>query len=72
MKNEPTAALCARIYNAAWWIRHCSRPRMKLQRQAAILALGLVVRQVFSESDDFEPLLRALVDSLAGAWPPPR
>ena len=72
MKNESTAVLCARIYNAAWWIRHRSRPAQKVQRAAAILALGLVVRQAFSESDDFEPLLRALADALAGAWTPAR
>jgi hypothetical protein len=70
MGNEPTALLCAQIYNCAWWIRHYSRPAGKVQRRAAILALGLQVRTSFAESDDFEPLLRALADSLAGAWPP--
>jgi hypothetical protein len=70
MKNDSQAARCAAIYNCAWWIRHYSRPAARIQRQASVLALGLVVRQAFAQTDDFEQLLRALADSLAGAWPP--
>jgi hypothetical protein len=70
MKTESTAARCAAIYNLAWWIRHCSRPVQKLQRRAAISELGQVVRLAFSQTEDFEPLLRAIAESLAGAWPP--
>jgi hypothetical protein len=60
------------LTNRAWWIRHYSRPAARIQRQASVLALGLVVRQAFSATDDFEALLRALADALAGAWPPQR
>jgi hypothetical protein len=72
MRNDHTAARCAEIYNLAWWIRYRSRPAQKVQRRAAVCALGLAVRQAFRESDDFEPLLAALADALAGAWPPAR
>jgi hypothetical protein len=70
MLNDSTAARCAEIYNLAWSVRFCSRPVQKMQRRAAISKLGQAVRLAFRDSDDFEPMLRAIADSLAGAWPP--
>lgn len=59
------AELIAKIYNAAWWVRHYRRlGRNNATRQQAVLALGLAVRHAFACSDDFEPLLTALMDSL--------
>lgn len=72
MKNDRSAQCCAEIFNAAWWIRHYCRPAKRVERQAAVLDLGLAVRQAFAATEDFEPLLRALADGLAGAWPPIR
>lgn len=66
MQIDTSAARCAAILNRAWWVRHYFRPAAKVQRRAAISALGLAVRQAFAETDDFEPILRALVDGLAG------
>ena len=38
--------------------------RNRLRRAQAIQRLGLEVREAFTKSDDFEPLLSALVDGL--------
>jgi hypothetical protein len=57
----------AAIRNAAWLVRHYALQRteaMRLRRAQAIAALGLAVRQAFNETDDFEPLLVAIVDGL--------
>lgn len=56
----------ARILNACWWVRHYRR-RSRIttaSRQQAILALGLILRDAFTRTDDFEPLLAALLDGL--------
>lgn len=76
---DPTSALTASIYNAAYFVRHYARggrladPGAPLahKRREAIHKLGLVVRQAFCATDDFEPLLTALVDCLAAKddWP---
>lgn len=70
-----SAELVARIYNAAWMVRHNARGgRSSIQRperQAAIRELGMVVRQVFNATDDFEPLLVALFDGLHPRDAPP-
>lgn len=63
-----TTRLVAAILNAGFMVRHYARGgRSRLQRPervAAILHMGLTVRAAFSASDDFEPLLRAVVDGL--------
>ena len=73
-----TGHLVAAIYNAGYMVRHNRRGgRVTLQsplaakRREAIDQLGLVVRDAFTASEDFEPLLVALVDALASRddWP---
>ena len=62
-----TAALVAAILNEAWLVRHYAlkrTPSQRLRRAQAVLKLGLVVQDAFSRSDDFEPLLGAVVDGL--------
>lgn len=70
----------AAIYNAGYMVRHYARGgRMTpagpvaLRRQAAISALGQIVREAFNAAQDadFEALLTALVDCLAARddWP---
>lgn len=64
-----TAQLVGAILNAGWWVRHYARGariagRQRELRAEAIRALGLVVRQAFDVSEDFEPLLQAIVDGL--------
>ena len=54
----------AAIRHAAWMVRHYCRPGQRRQRQEAIRKLGLAVRKAFSDSDDFEPLLVAIVEGL--------
>jgi len=66
-----TGELVARIYNAAWMVRHYARggrqsresAQAALRRQA-IRDLGLVCRECFNSTDDFEPLLVAIFDGL--------
>lgn len=66
-----TAELVAAILNAAWMVRHYARgARMAkgsplyLRRAQALQSLGLAVRDAFSRSEDFEPLLAAVCDGL--------
>jgi hypothetical protein len=70
-----TAILIAAIYNACWLVRHYQRGGRssigRAQRQQAILELGLVVRDTFGRTEDFEPLLIALFDGLHDKPPPP-
>jgi hypothetical protein len=70
MNTDSTAAHCAAIYNLAWWVRHYGRPAMRGQRRRALAQLGARVRLAFSQTEDFEPLLHAVADGLAGVWPP--
>lgn len=51
------------ILNAAWMVRYYAHGSSR-KRAEAIRQLGLVVRQSFSSSEDFEPLLVALVEGL--------
>jgi hypothetical protein len=63
-----TGALIASIMNPAYMVRHYKlqrTPTMRKQRAAAIRALGLAVRLAFNSSEDFEPLLLAVVDGLS-------
>ena len=64
MKTDTQAHRVSAIYNACWWIRNYNRPAKKIERKASILALGLVIRSAFAETDDFEPLLEAIVSGL--------
>lgn len=68
MSAPETAHLVASILNAAWMVRHYQRGGrvaiQREQRQLAIRHLGSVVRQSFAQSEDFEPLLAAVVDGL--------
>lgn len=70
-----TADLVATILNSAWMVRHYARGgRSKLgraQRQQAIQHLGLMVREAFNRSDDFEALLAAVADGLRPRDEPP-
>ena len=63
-----TSHLVAAILNDWWMVRHYARgarmhasSAIALQRRQAIQKLGLTVRQAFNSSDDFEPLLAAVV-----------
>ena len=54
----------AAILNAAYLVRMYCRPFQRAQRAGAIRHLGLECRRAFNASEDFEPLLRAVVDGL--------
>ena len=54
------------IMNAAWWVRHYSgRRSARAQRADAINNLGLIVRRVICQSDDFELILGSLLSGLS-------
>lgn len=64
-----TAHLVAAILNDWWMVRHYSRgakmretSHIAQQRRQAIKKLGLTVRHAFTVSEDFEPLLAAVVN----------
>lgn len=55
------------IRNDAWMVLHYApqrTPAMRLRRAQAILKLGLTIREAFNKTDNFEPLLVAIVDGL--------
>jgi hypothetical protein len=64
-----TPHLVSAILNAAYMVRHYARGgRMRIERdkrQKAIHAMGMVVRDAFNSSEDFEALLAAVVDGLS-------
>jgi hypothetical protein len=64
-----TGQLVAAILNSAWMVRHYERGGRSTilgrQRQRAIRTMGITVRDAFSHSEDFEPLLLAVLDGLA-------
>lgn len=70
-----TAADVAAILNAAWMVRHYARGGrtaiQRKERKKAIRQLGLAVREAFRHSEDFEPLLAAVVDGLHPQDHPP-
>ena len=70
-----TAELVAVILNSAWMVRHYARGGrssiQRAERKQAILYLGLAVRHAFSQSEDFEALLAAVVDGLRPRETPP-
>ena len=49
------------ILNSWWMVRHYGHAR-SIQRKQAIQRLGLTIREAFASSDDFEELLRAVVE----------
>lgn len=66
-----SAQLVAAILNAAWMVRHHARggrvsrsSPLSKKRDEAIKHLGVVVRDAFNTSEDFEPLLAAVCDGL--------
>lgn len=63
-----TGRLVAAILNSAWMVRHYERGArtsiLQKQRRAAIRKMGLTVRDCFDRSEDFEPLLVAILDGL--------
>lgn len=75
MGPTDTAALVAAILNAGFMVRHYARgARGRLQRAErtqAIQHMGLAVREAFNRSEDFEPLLAAVVDGLRPRDEPP-
>lgn len=52
----------AEIRNSAWFVRYYWRNR--LRREQAIIRLGLAVRNAFASSEEYELLLKAIVDGL--------
>ncbi len=69
------AELVAKIYNAAWMVRYYARGGRttiaRAKRSEAIQAMGRAVREAFNASEDFEPLLIAIVTSLSRSDDPP-
>jgi hypothetical protein len=63
-----TGQLVASILNSAWMVRHYERGgRLEIlskERARAIRQMGLAVREAFDRSEDFEPLLLAVLDGL--------
>lgn len=68
--SPDTGSFVAAILNAFYVVRHYARGGRtsigKAKRDHAIRELGLIVRDAFARSDDFEALLGAIV---AGARP---
>jgi len=64
-----TAALVAAILNTAWMVRHYARGGrssiLKKERARAIRQMGMMVRDCFNQSEDFEPMLAAVLDGLS-------
>jgi len=73
--DNNTATAVAEICNACWWVRHYQRgarvAMLASRRNQAILKLGLTCREIFNRTDDFEPVLIALVDGLRPTDAPP-
>lgn len=61
---DSTEALAASIRNAAWQVRHYRRALNRRERAHAIVILGATVRDAFNRTENFEPLLVAVVDGL--------
>jgi len=74
MSGPPDAeALVAAIFNAAYMVRHYARGGLtcfqREERAAAIRRMGLAVREAFNRSENFEPLLSAIVEGLTPELP---
>lgn len=62
MAPDATQQHVAAILNAWWMVRHYPRQHQRAQREQAIRTLGLAVRAAFNASENFEPLIVAVVD----------
>lgn len=66
MEQRGTDRYVADILNKWWMVRHYVRGGrtsiQRAQRQAAIVELGLSIREAFNESSDFEALIAAVLD----------
>lgn len=75
MRASRREAHVAAILNAAWMVRHYARggrsSTQREQRDTAIRHLGITVRDAFTQSEDFEALLAAVVDGLRPHNDPP-
>ena len=70
MEQLPTEVTdCAAIRNACYHVRYYRRGARtcigREKRQQAIRDLGLILREIFNRTEDFEPRLAALVDGLS-------
>lgn len=66
-RQRRTADLVALILNDAWFVRHYAlqrTPTQKIRRDQAVHKLGQTIRDAFTSSDDFEPLLEAILEGL--------
>lgn len=71
MRPDALPVLVASILNAGWMVRHYARGTRSLERKQAIQRMGLTIREAFNRSEDFEPLLIAVVDGLRPKDDPP-
>lgn len=75
MRAASVETQVAAILNAAWMVRHYARGGrtaiQRSERSQAIRHLGVVLRDALNDSDDFEPLLAAVVDGLRPRDEPP-
>lgn len=65
----------ANLLNAGFMVRYYARGArttiQRLERAQAIQNMGMIVREAFIQSDDFEPLLIAIADALRPRDDPP-
>lgn len=54
--------LVSTIYNDCYMVRHYERN--KLRRHQAIQKLGATLQFAFSQTDEYEPLIQALLEGL--------
>lgn len=73
MHGQDQAALVAEILNACYLVRHYARGGQstiqRSKREEAIAQLGLACRKAFATTNDFEPILTAIVDGLTPEKP---
>lgn len=73
MQAPDPALLVSEILNACWMVRHYARGGQSSiqrdKRQQAVEQLGLVCRKAFAVTNDFEPILTAIVDGLTPEKP---
>lgn len=69
MGPDATELLLAKISNACWWVRHCTRnARLHWKddpaRREAIAALALALLVALQTSSEYDTILTTLVDGL--------
>jgi len=66
--NPDPANLISEILNTAYMVRYYKRGSRttigRLQRDQAVLKLALIAREALNTSDQFEPILEAIVEGL--------